>query len=643
MNELLAFTVIGVVTGAVYAIAASGLVVTYATSGVFNIAHGAIGMAMAFVYWQLRVAWGWPAPLALVVVLLGVAPALGALVERYLVRRVRGISTAASLVVTIGLMVLLIGLVQTIWKPEARLLPPFFGRSGFVLAGVRVSAEQAITVGLAVAVAVGLRILLYRSRVGVAMRAVVDDETLVSLHGGRPAWLRTFGWAVGASLAALAGILVAPTLQLSVLPLTLLVVDAYAAAMVGRLRSLPLTFAGAMGIGLLQAYAVGYMPASGFWSSTAMQGLRLSIPAIVLFGVLLVLPGDRVRAGRSPAYRSPPAPAGLVPSLAGGLVLVAAVVAVSGVLSVGNLIHLGTGLALALVMLSLVPLTGWGGQVSLCQMSLAGLGAFAMYRVAAVAGPAVGLAAAAGLAGVVGALIALPALRLRGLHLALATMAFASILDNMFFPSSLAFTYDGAVRIPRPSLGGLRLSTDRSEVVFLAVAFAVLSVVLLALRRGPFGRLLAAARDSEAACQTLGLSLTTTKVALFGLSAAIAGLGGALYGGMQTVAGSTDFMMLQSLPVLLLVVVGGVSTTSGALLGGLSLGFAPLVQSWFPSITQLSLLGSGLAGIALASNPDGLVPGWVARVREGLAWLAGARQPAPAQGVGVRGSSPAAR
>jgi branched-chain amino acid transport system permease protein len=243
----------------------------------------------------------------------------------------------------------------------------------------------------------------------------------------------------------------------------------------------------------------------------------------------------------------------------------------------------------------------------------------------------VGLAAAAGLAGVVGALIALPALRLRGLHLALATMAFASVMDNMFFPSSLAFTFDGAVRIPRPSLGGLRLSTERAEVVFLAVAFALVSVVLLAVRRGRFGRLLAAARDSEAACQTLGLSLTATKVVLFGASAAIAGVAGALYGGMQTVAGSTDFMMLQSLPILLLVVVGGVSTASGALLGGLSLGFAPLIQSWFPSITQLSLLGSGLAGIALASNPDGLVPGWVARARAAAGWVVRAGRPAPAR------------
>jgi branched-chain amino acid transport system permease protein len=616
VNELLAFTVIGVVTGAVYAIAASGLVVTYATSGVFNIAHGAVGMAMAFVYWQLRVAWGWPTPLALGAVLLVIAPGFGALVERFLVRRTRTISTAASLVVTIGLMVLLIGLVNTIWKPEARQLPSFFPSSGFVVFGVRVSAEQAITAGLAVAVAVGLRLLLFRTRVGVAMRAVVDDDDLASLHGARPTWLRSLGWAIGSSLAALAGILVAPMLQLSVLPLTLLVIDAYAAAMVGRLRSLPLTFAGAMGIGLLQSYAVGYMPSNGgFWGSTAMQGLRLSIPAIVLFVVLLLLPGDQVRAGRSHAYRSPPPPASLASSIGGALILVSGVVVVSGVLSVGNLLRLGTGLALGLVMLSLVPLTGWGGQISLCQMTLAGLGAFAMARVSATAGPAVGLLAATALAGAVGGLIALPALRLRGLHLALATMAFATVMDNMFFPSAVAFTFDGAVRIPRPAAFGFALSTQRAEVIFLAVVFAVLSVGLLALRRGRFGRLLAATRDSEVACQTLGLSLTATKLAVFGLSAAIAGLAGALYGGMESVAGSTDFMMLQSLPILLLVVVGGVSTTTGALVGGLGLGFAPLLQSMFPSIAELSLLGSGLAGIALASNPDGLVPGWVERLR----------------------------
>jgi branched-chain amino acid transport system permease protein len=636
VDELLAFTVIGIVTGAVYAIAASGLVVTYATSGVFNIAHGAVGMAMAFVYWQLRVGWGWPTPLALAVVLLAVAPAFGALVERFLVRRTRTISTAASLVVTIGLMVLLIGLVNTIWKPEARQLPSFFPSLGFAVFGVRVSAEQAITVGLAVAVAIGLRLLLYRTRVGVAMRAVVDDDDLASLHGARPAWLRSLGWAIGSSLAALAGILVAPALQLSVLPLTLLVIDAYAAAMVGRLRSLPLTFAGAMGIGLLQSYAVGYMPSNGgFWGSTTMQGLRISIPAFVLFVVLLVLPGDQVRAGRSLAYRSPPPPASLASSIAGAVCLVAGVVVVSGVLSVGNVLRLGTGLALGLVMLSLVPLTGWGGQISLCQMTLAGLGAFAMARVSATAGPAVGLLAATALAGSVGALIALPALRLRGLHLALATMAFATVMDNMFFPSAVAFTFDGAVRIPRPAAFGLALSTQRAEVIFLAVVFAALAVGLLALRRGRVGRMLAATRDSEAACQTLGLSLTATKLAVFGLSAAIAGLAEALYGGMESVAGSTDFMMLQSLPVLLLVVVGGVSTATGALVGGLSLGFAPLLQSMFPSVAELSLLGSGLAGIALASNPDGLVPGWVERIRRArdsvAAGLAGRYNRVPAE------------
>jgi branched-chain amino acid transport system permease protein len=618
VHELFAFTVIGIVSGAAYAVAASGLVVTYTTSGVFNIAHGAVGMAMAFMYWQLRIGWGWPTPLALAAVLVVIAPAFGALVERVLVRRVRDLGTVAGLVVTIGLMVLLIGLVNTVWKPQARYFPEFFGSSGFTLFGVRVSAEQAITVGVAVGVAVVLRALLYRTRLGVAMRAVVDDEALAATNGARPAWLRTCGWAIGSSLAALAGILIAPTLQLSVLPLTLLVVDAYAAAMVGRLRSLPLTFAGAIGIGLLQSYAVGYMPSTGgFWGSTAMQGLRLSIPAVALFAVLLVLPGDRVRAGRSTG-RVAPAPASLRSSLAGGVLLVGGVVVATGFLSVANVFRLGTGLALGLVMLSLVPLTGWGGQISLCQMTLAGLGAFAMVRVSATAGPAVGLLASAGLAGAAGALIALPALRLRGLHLALATMAFATAMDNMFFPAAVAFTFDGSVRVPRPAIFAWKVESQRGEVVLLSVVFAVVGIGLLALRRGRYGRLLAAARDSEAACQTLGLDLTTTKVVLFGLSAALAGLGGALYGGMESVAGSTDFMMLQSLPILLLVVVGGVSTAGGALLGGLSLGFAPLLQSMFPSVAELSLLGSGLAGIALASNPDGLVPGWVARARLGL-------------------------
>jgi len=633
MHEFLAFSIIGIVTGAAYAVAASGLVVTYATSGIFNISHGAIGMFMAFFYWQLVVQWHVPPAIALVAIVLLVAPAFGAAVELILIRRVGGNSLATTLVVTIGFMVFLMGLVNTIWKGTARVVEPFFGRAGFTVGSFFVSWHEFITVMVALGIALGLRLLLYRTRVGIAMRAVVDNRELAALNGARPAWVSTLSWALGASMASLAGILIAPTLQLSVLPLTLLVVNAYAAAMVGRLRSLPLTFVGALGIGLAQAYAVGYMPTSGFWGSTPMQGLRLSIPAVLLFVVLLWLPQDKIEGGRFTMRRQSVSVPSFGRSVIGGLLLVAATVVVSGILSPGNLVYFGIGLATALIMLSLVPLTGWGGQVSLCQMTFAGLGAFAMSKFGH-GGSIIGFFAALALAGVVGALIALPALRLRGLYLALATMAFAVAMDNMFFPDGAVFTFNGSVSIPRPNLFGFHVTGTRAYVIFLSVVFALLAVALYAMRRGPIGRVLSAMKDSEAACATLGLSLTTTKLFVFALSAGLAGLAGALFGAMRTVAGSTDFLMLQSLPILLLVVVGGVATASGALLGGITLGLLPIIANRYPALAAITLLGSGLAGITLGSNPDGVTVGIARRLRRLFPERA-TPEPAPDEGGDV--------
>jgi branched-chain amino acid transport system permease protein len=619
VHELIAFTIVGVVTGAAYAVAASGLVVTYSTSGIFNIAHGAVGMFMAFVFWQFEMAWHWPPLAALFVTVCVVAPLSGAAVERFLIRRVSDASVATTLVVTIGLMVGLIGLVDTIWPPQARVLLPFFGHSGFQLVGVFVTWEDVITVGAALGIAAGLRLFLYRTRTGVTMRAVVDNRGLAGLNGARPARIGTLSWALGAMLASIAGILIAPELQLSVLPLTLLVVDAYAAAMIGRLRNLPLTFAGALLIGLLQSYAVGYMPSTGIWDSVPLQGMRLAIPSILLFVTLLILPQDKIRGAVIQVRRAVRPTAGLARSLQGAVFLVLAVVVATSFLGAGDTVDLGTGLALGLIMLSLVPLSGWGGQVSLCQMTFAGLGAFAMAR-AGGGGSPLGLLAAAGLAGAVGALVALPALRLKGLYLALATMAFAAAMDDMFFPTSTAFTFNGSVAIPRPSIFGLHFTGQRSFVIFLAVVFAVVSVALLALRRGPFGRVLSAMKDSEAACATLGLNLTLTKLVVFSISAAIAGFAGALYGGMESVAGATQFEMLQSLPILLLCVVGGVATCSGALFGGIVLGLGPVFQSALPQVGSVTLLGTGLAGATLGANPDGVMPALYERT---ASWCSG--------------------
>jgi len=645
VSEFLAFTVIGIVTGAAYAVAASGLVVTYATSGIFNFAHGAIGMIMAYTFWQLVDGWHWPIfPAALVVVFV-LAPVFGALVEVGLIRRVRGQSLATTLVVTVSVLVFLIGVADWIWGGTTRPAPSFFGRSGFHLAkGVFVTWHEAITILVAVGVAVFLRLFLYRTRVGISMRAVVDNRELLALNGARPARTSTLSWALGASLAALAGILIAPILNdLSVLPLTFLVVYAYGAAMLGRLRNLPLTFLGALLLGLGYSYSVGYLPTTGFWGSTPVQGLRQSLPVLLLFVVLIVMRQDTIERGRLTARSHHANVPGLTRSVSGGVVLVVAVAVVVSLISPEYVVDLGVSLAYAVIMLSLVPLAGWGGQVSLCQMTFAGLGAFAMARVAG-GGSLLGLFAALGLAGAVGALIALPALRLRGLYLALATFAFAIAMDNMFFPTSVAFSFNGSIHIGRPSIFGLHMNSDHAFVVFLAVVFALLGIGLLALRRGPFGRLLHAMKDSETACTTLGLSLTTTKLAVFGLSAAIAGLGGALFGAMVTQAGGTDFASEASLPILLLVVLGGIGSVTGALYGGFAYGIGlALLAKALPTVPDLSFIATGLAGLSIAYMPQGVAVRIAEQLRERLSFLSSssraagpAPEPPPGPAYGAR-------
>ncbi len=618
MNEFLSFTIIGIVTGAAYAITASGLVVTYATSGVFNIAHGAIGMLMAYVYWQLVTGWGWPAiPSALLTVLV-LAPIFGAAVEILLMRRVQGHALSISLVVTIALLVLLIFVADWAWGGGLKAAPAFFGHSGWHLTSkVYVSWHETITVILAGAMALALRLLLYRTRVGIAMRAVVDNRELAGLNGARPQWLGTVSWALGAGMAALAGILIAPVLNdLSVLPLTFLVIYAYGAAMLGRLRNLPLTFAGAMILGFSYSYLVGYLPQNGFFDSTAMQGLRQSLPVIMLFIVLLAMRQGTIEGGRLQAWRQSVRVPNIPTATWGWVLAVVGVIVAVQFLGPADTVNVGAGIATGIIVLSLVPLAGWGGQVSLCQMTFAGLGAFAMARVGG--GSLLGLLAAMGLAGAVGAVIALPALRLRGLYLALATLAFAVIMDNMFFPTSIAFSFNGTVHINRPSIFGLHMNSDASFVVFLTVVFALLAVGLLALRRGPFGRLLLAMKDSEAACATLGLSLTITKLAVFAMSAAIAGLGGALYGAMVTQAGGTDFLSEQSLPILLLAVIFGMATTSGAFFAGISYSLVSTkVQALVPGIPNVQYGLTGLAAFGVGRNPDGVVP-QVARILRGI-------------------------
>lgn len=255
-------------------------------------------------------------------------------------------------------------------------------------------------------------------------------------------------------------------------------------------------------------------------------------------------------------------------------------------------------------MLSLVLVTGYGGYVSLAQLSFMGIGAAVVAKMHTSSPLAIVFAVL--IAGAVGALVALPVLRLTGLYLALATLAFAFMMDKLVFQANFMFGFNGALPVKRVDLFGLHFDSTDSYLVLLAVAFAAVAVGLLALRRGPIGRLLIAMRDSPAACGTLGLNQRWFRVGLFATAAAIAGLGGALFAGLRETANPLDFQALSGLLLLLLAVVCGVTSMTGALLGGFLLMLLPVLQSQFPALGGLEFLIIGAGAISLGRDPNGI-------------------------------------
>lgn len=637
MTELLGILIFGLASAAIYAVAASGLVVTYTTSGIFNFAHGAVAMVCAFVYWQLSSpqAWGLPVPVALVLTVGVFAPAFGFAIDRVLMRRLHDAPPITRIVVPIGLLVALIQGATVIWSPaEARTLPRFFDGSVVTIAGVGVQYHQIVVLVVAVLVAVGLRILLFQTRIGIAMRAVVASRELAALNGASPDAISSLAWALGCTLAGVAGVLIAPILTLDQTQLTLLVINAYAAAMVGRLRSLPLTALGALILGISREVASRY---ASRWEEIFAEGVSWlpsvvndlaetlvgwinvdTVPAIMLFIVLLVVPQDRAALfGRQPDRSQVPNPAMPMVLLASAGLVGLAFVLPSFVEGTA-LDTLGYGLALGIVALSLVPLTGYGGQISLAPLAFAGIGALTMWKVAP-GGEAIGLVAVVAVCAAVGALVALPVLRLKGLYLALATMAFALFCEKAVFADVDGFS-QGDASFTRLSIGPIDTSGDRANLVLMATVFALLGLAVTLIRRGPFGRRLQAMKDSPAACATLGLDLTRLKLQAFALSAAIAGVGGALLGGWRGQVGTEQFSLLQGalpgLPLVLMAVVGGIASVAGVLLGAVLLALMPLVGDTYPALRNLMTVLPGLAGISLAANPNGAIAQTLSQVRQ---------------------------
>jgi branched-chain amino acid transport system permease protein len=600
MTELLQFTLFGLMLGCVYAVAAMGLVLTYNVTGVFNFAHGAVGMVAAFGYYELRVEHGVPTVLAVPIVVLVLGPLAGLAAERML-RRFRGADFGSSLVVTVALTVGLLGLAQKIWAPgDARAVPYLLGDHRIVLLDVPISYDRIAQVVVAIAVAAGLRFLLFGTKVGAQMRAVVDDPELARLKGVRPVVVARLSWMIGFALAALGGVLFAGGQILSAVVLTLLVLNAYGAAMIGRLRSLPMTFVGALLLGLIQELT----NVSWLWPDGELFArTRLAIPGLFLIAAVLLVPSVRLSAGRQVGRRHPRTPT-MQRSVVAGAALVAAVAVAAHGVPDDSTRFVAQGAVMATIALSLVFVTGTSGLVSLTQYLFVGLGAFA-YGKSFGGHSLTGLVVAGGLAAGAGLLAALPSVRLSGLHLALSTFGVALVGRELVLGDDRVLGVAG-IQVPRPEVFGISTRSDAAFAVFAAVVFVLFALVLVAIRRSRWGRRLVALRDSELAAATVGLPVRRTKVLVFTGAAFVAGCAGALFGGLEGAVNGAQFEPVSSLVIVLFAFVGGITTISGAAIAGGLFALLSYMESTYPDLSGLVFVGIAAAAISLGRQPHGL-------------------------------------
>ena len=629
MRDYLPFIVIGLTTGSVYALAAMGLVVTYTTSGVFNFAHGAVGMVATFVFYSLRENAGVPTVLAMAIAVLVVGPVIGIVIDRVLLRRLHGAPPSSYVVVSLGLLVALQAFIIVLYGPATRPVAAIFSQSTFRMPGVNVGYDQAIIVAIAATAGIGLMMFFRKNHLGVQTRAVVENPELTELVGSDAARITTFSWMLGCSFAALSGVLLAPLLGVDAVILTLLVIQAFGAAAVGRLVSLPLTYAGALGLGIVASVATKFVA-----RHPSLAGIPTSLPFIVLFVVLVLSPkgsfaevtttvARRVRYARHNGHHIPV-------RTGGGLLAIAAVLPFF--LSGSHLLTATSTLAFVLIFASLSLVVGLSRQVSLCHAVFVVFGATTLSHLQQWNVPFLPALLLAGLMLVpVGALVAIPAIRLSGLFLALATFGFGVLAQNLIFSTDFAFGRRAVVELHRPELLGISLHGDRAYYFFVLAIVALGVATIEVVRITRLGRLLRALADSPTAMESIGINPTASRVLVFCLSAFLAAIAGGLLGTLTKVVNPASFDFFQSLLWITVLVTAGAATLGGSVLAAVLLVSAPVVFSG-GTFLEWQPVAFGVAAMLLAQAPNGLVGLFVLpdfhRLASRSSWRLGSRRAA---------------
>jgi ABC-type branched-subunit amino acid transport system ATPase component/branched-subunit amino acid ABC-type transport system permease component len=624
MSTFLPFVVAGLAGGSIYGVAGAGFVLTYRTSGIFNFAFPAMATIAAFVFFFLHydtyyfnALLSWPVALAIAVLVVGPLMGLG---MELIARGLAKVSIPLQITATIGILLGVTGFLGFFYENQgAQLFNPFLSQSTFSLLGTSVTYDELTLFLFGLVSVIALYVFFRVTRLGSAMRAVVDNPDLLGLTGTSPAAVRRWAWVIGSMFAAATGVFLAPTLSsLEAGGLLALVVASFGAAAIGAFSSLPWTFVGGLVIGVLGSVATKY-ESSAAW----LANVQAALPFIVLYVVLLVtkqskLADTRVDVGKTfrRSYHAPPRV-----RLVAGAVAVAVFAFVPAFAS-GYVSLWGEGLIYVILILSAGLAIKEAGMVSLCQTAFAAIGGVVFAHVATqLHWPFFGALLFAGFISLLfGAFIAIPAIRVSGVFLALATYGFGLALMNLLYPTGVMFTgaSDGLANIPRPDFAE---STTGFYFVLLAIT-VVTCLTMISIDHGRLGRLMRGLGDSPVALNTIGSPVNTVRVIVFSISAFFAGIAGALYGPFfhDIGLGTPFYQPGLSIEVFIIIMLIGAGTPWYGVLGAAAIEIVPgyISTAWNFSNIQpyLSLLLGAAVIIVISPEKRPIMPLALQRLSE---------------------------
>ena len=578
--DILAFEVtipvitLGAITGMTYGILAVGLVLIYRSSRIINFAHGEIGAFGAVLLGLAVVRWSVPYWVAFPLAI-AISAGTGALTQVAVVRRLRKAPALMSIVATLGVaQFLLLGsfAVNSQIQAGARIYPQPVGFPTFGVGALNVTESYFAMLVLTPLVVAALVLFLRKSRFGLGVQASADNPDTARLAGVSDSRMSSLSWAIAGAVSAFAAILVFPTRGFvtadSLGPGLLM--RALVGAVVARMDNLPLALGTGIAVGIVEQLLLWNYPRGGV--------VEMVLVVVILLGLLLQ-PRKEGRGEDTGSWATvqawPPLPASLrkIRSIrnlgwkfAGGALLMA--IALPAVITHSASITLVAIMALALVGLSLGIVTGLGGQLTLGQFALAGIGAAASYHLTSRTGSfLLGFAGAALAAALVSVAIGIPALRIRGPMLAVTTLAFALAAQSWLFQQSWMFG-DG-VDPGRPNIGNFAFDTGKRYYFYALFLLALGFLLARNLWRSGVARRLIAVRDNEEVARAFTVPATLVKLQGFAVAGFLAGLGGAVYGHALSRISAQSFLVGSSIELVAMTVLGGVGILAGPLIGAL--------------------------------------------------------------------------